>query len=554
MPEAFPLAMEDGKPEKHSSECRNPPAAASSSAAGAREKGGETPAHEILHHSQQQQFPNSKPRTPLQPLAITKRSLDEWPQASIDDSSDCTIPATPGYNRKMKNAADMKLDLASVRRASAQPTEIQLKRDKLAHFDKECSRIADHIYLGSDAVAKNRETLRANGITHVLNCVGFVCPEYFKRDLVYQTLWLQDSPSEDITSLLYDVFDYFEEVKEQGGRVFVHCCQGVSRSTSLVIAYLMWREGRSFEDAFHDVKTARGVTNPNMGFACQLLQCQKCLHAVPLSPNSLLRMYRIAPHSPYDPLHLVPKAVSSPGAAALDSRGAFVIHVPLAIYVWIGQNCHPRMAQAAKGAARQVVRYERAQGPVMDAKEGQETPEFWESMCKYLVSTDGWKNEGESMEEANMEDGQLQLDSVWEKGKENGKGKACHLEVERVKKLHAGAKKVSLYDDDFELYQRARQGGVVPPLPSTGIGLASVPTRVPAREDGWSVLRRQFLSGKLIPPKDTSMIDKPYSNSLSPHSMDPSSPYSSPFSAASSSFPSPFLCSNVSPHTLQGNL
>ncbi|KAE8669862.1 Beta-hexosaminidase 1 isoform 1 [Hibiscus syriacus] len=145
--------------------------------------------------------------------------------------------------------------------------------------------------------------------------------EYFKADFVYRTLWLQDSPSEDITSKLYDVFDYFEDVKELGGRTFVHCCQGVSMSTSLVIAYLMWREGQSFDDAFEYVKAAGGIADPNMGFACQLLQCQKRVHAFLLSPSSLLRMYRIAAHSPYDPLHLVPKMLNDPSPLGLDSRG-----------------------------------------------------------------------------------------------------------------------------------------------------------------------------------------------------------------------------------------
>ncbi|QHN86897.1 Protein-tyrosine-phosphatase [Arachis hypogaea] len=55
------------------------------------------------------------------------------------------------------------------------------------------------------------------------------------------------------------------------------------------------------------VKAARCIADPNMGFACQLLQCQKRVHTVPLSPTSLLRMYRMDPHSPYGPLHLVPK-------------------------------------------------------------------------------------------------------------------------------------------------------------------------------------------------------------------------------------------------------
>ena len=35
---------------------------------------------------------------------------------------------------------------------------------------------------------------------------GLVCPKYFKVDFVYRTLWLQDSPTEDITSILYDFF------------------------------------------------------------------------------------------------------------------------------------------------------------------------------------------------------------------------------------------------------------------------------------------------------------------------------------------------------------
>lgn len=454
---------------------------------------------------------------PLQPLAIARRSLQEWPQAAIDDMnvSDWAAPATPGRQRA-KTGLDMKLDLASLHRAPLQPTDIQLRRDKFSFFDKECSRVADyHIYLGSDAVAKNRETLRAHGITHVLNCVGFVCPEYFKKDFIYKTLWLQDSPGEDITSLLYDVFDYFEEVGELGGRVFVHCCQGVSRSTSLVIAYMMWRECRSFEEAFQDVKASRGVTNPNMGFACQLLQCQKRVHAAPMSPTSVLRMYRLAPHSPYDPLHLVPKAVNNPGAGALDSRGAFVIHVPLVIYVWIGYDCDPKIAQAARVAAAQVVRYERAQGQMCIVAEGLENDEFWESLGKYADLVD---------QTSVVESSKVNASSlvVIEQRKKTGED-----QLDRVRNAGVGNRRVPSYSADFELYQRARQGGVVPPVPSTGAGMAGAPTRIPEREDGWSVLRRKFLSGELSPAKETDVLPSP--------SMSSSSPLFSPFSVTTAS-------------------
>ncbi|KAL6577926.1 hypothetical protein OROMI_010254 [Orobanche minor] len=387
---------------------------------------------------------NSKARAclpPLQPLSIIRPNIEDWPKAGSDDLGIWPNPPTPGAKPKS----------LTPRESSNSDREFEFRKDKLAFFDMECSKILDHIYLGSDAIAKNRETLRQNGITHVLNCVGFSCPEYFKNELVYKTLWLQDCPSEDITSILYDTFDYFEDVCEQGGRVFVHCCHGVSRSTSLVIAYLMWKNGQSFDDAFEFVKKVRGVTNPNVGFACQLLQCQKRLHAQPESPSSILRMYRMAPHSPYDPLHLVPKMLCEPGPHRIDSRGAFIVHVPFAFYVWIGKHCSLVMSENAKAAAIQVVRYERAKGPVITIKEGDETFAFWDAFrC----------NENNSAEKANT----------------------C-----------LGLRKLDEYDLDFEIFHRALSGGVVPPFP---LSEAGPETCLPVRENGWNRFsRKKYVNG-----------------------------------------------------------
>lgn len=407
--------------------------------------------------------PSSKARSclpPLQPLSISRRNVEEWPKAGSDDLGVWPQPTTPGGRSdgwlREKPSGSTKLDVPG--------REFESNKDRLAFYEKECSRISEHIYLGSEAVAKNREILRQHEITHVLNCVGFVCPEFFKGDLVYKTLWLQDRPSEDITSILYDVFDYFEDVREQGGRVLVHCCQGVSRSTSLVIAYLMWKQRQSFDDAFQYVKAARGVTNPNMGFACQLLQCQKRVHAMPVSPNSMLRMYRMAPHSPYDPLHLVPKMVHHPSKLGLDSRGAFVIHVPSAIYIWIGKYCSSVMSNNARVAAQQVIKYERAQGPILTIKEGKEPPEFWDTLSS-----------GEILKEVSE-----MLETIEDKPSASG----------RITDL--GTRKVDEYDQDFEIFHKALTGGVVPPFTSSG---SASETRLPALENGWGRLRKKFENG-----------------------------------------------------------
>ncbi|KAM3345330.1 hypothetical protein P3S68_025039 [Capsicum galapagoense] len=428
----------------------------------------------------QQSFKARSCLPPLQPLAIARRSLDEWPRAGSDDIGEWPLPSTPSGRGANSNSERLKLDLSNIHK-NPETNGGLVRREKIAFFDKECSKVAEHVYLGGDAVAKDKDILKQNGITHVLNCVGFVCPEYFKCDFIYRTLWLQDSPSEDITSILYDVFDYFEEVREQRGRVFVHCCQGVSRSTSLVIAYLMWREGQSFDDAFEYVKAARGIADPNMGFACQLLQCQKRVHAFPLSPSSLLRMYRVAPHSPYDPLHLVPKMLNDPSPSALDSRGAFIIHIPSAIYVWIGKKCEAIMERDARGAVCQIVRYEKVQAPIITVMEGEEPLYFWDAFSNFLPLTDKLKNGGDV--------------------------------VESSSKVCPGERKVDTYNVDFEIFQKATSGGVVPPFSSCD---AEHETHLPVRESSWSMLRRKFVSENM---KDFVFSTKSSISTVYPDSM-----------------------------------
>uniref|UniRef100_A0A803M2S5 Tyrosine-protein phosphatase domain-containing protein n=1 Tax=Chenopodium quinoa TaxID=63459 RepID=A0A803M2S5_CHEQI len=372
---------------------------------------------------------------PLQPLAIARRSLDEWPKAGSDDIGEWPGPPTPSGRDVNRGSERLKLDMSAIQ-TNPERNGGYVKKDKIAFFDKVCSKVADHIYLGGDAVAKDRNILKKNEITHVLNCVGFVCPEYFKADFVYRTLWLQDSPSEDITSILYDVFDYFEDVQEQKGK----------------------REGQSFDDAFQYVKEARGIADPNMGFACQLLQCQKRVHDFPLSPSSLLRVYRIAPHSPYDPLHIVPKMLNDLSPSALDSRGAFIVQVSSAIYVWLGKNCEVIMEREARGAVTQIVRYERVQVPVLVIKEGEEPSFFWDIFSDF--------------------------------GMDKSASEVKHGEA----KIQPGERKVASYDVDFEIFQKAIKGGFVPPVTSSE---TEYETHLPARENSWSVLRRKYALGHM---------------------------------------------------------
>ena len=126
-----------------------------------------------------------------------------WKSAALaetasDASSDQRLPSTssnspsprkPGQHPKALKA----LDLRALPRDEGPPTELRARRDKFAYFEQQCSEVDPGLFLGSDAVARNWDTLKEAGITHVVNCVGFIYPAYFENRLRYKVLYLQGS-------------------------------------------------------------------------------------------------------------------------------------------------------------------------------------------------------------------------------------------------------------------------------------------------------------------------------------------------------------------------
>lgn len=288
----------------------------------------------------------------------------------------------------------------------------------------------------------------------------------------------------------------------------------------MVIAYLMWREDRGYDDAFNRVKAARRIADPNVGFTCQLLQYQKRIHATPLSPSSLLRMYQLAPHSPYDPLHLVPKTLDDPSPSALDSRGAFIVQLPSVIYIWVGKNCEAVMERDARGAVSQIVRYEKVEGPVVMIKEGEEPSYFWDAFSSFLPLMD----------------------------------KSGRVEVrDSAIKIAPGQRKVDAYNVDFGIFQKAIKGGFIPRFASSE---NECETHLPARESCWNLHRctsqkksisRVYSESMLIvhstSPLPLSSSSSSSSSFLSPDSVSPDSSSGSKDSESSLDSPSAASCS-----------
>jgi dual specificity MAP kinase phosphatase len=102
-------------------------------------------------------------------------------------------------------------------------------------FNHVCSSVLDgFMYLGSDNVAKDYNKLKENGITHVINCAADYSADY------HLDKGIKDHVRENIESIFYEAIEFFNKAKEENGRVFVHCVQGISRSSTICLSYMIF--------------------------------------------------------------------------------------------------------------------------------------------------------------------------------------------------------------------------------------------------------------------------------------------------------------------------
>ncbi|KAL6282657.1 hypothetical protein ACE6H2_013586 [Prunus campanulata] len=87
--------------------------------------------------------------------------------------------------------------------------------------------------------------------------------------LVRMGVPLRDTDDENLLDYLDVCVDFIDESRKKGS-VLVHCFAGVSRSASIITAYLMRTEHLSQEDALGSLRQSCDIVCPNDGFLDQL--------------------------------------------------------------------------------------------------------------------------------------------------------------------------------------------------------------------------------------------------------------------------------------------
>lgn len=142
-------------------------------------------------------------------------------------------------------------------------------------------KINDKIYISNAVSAGSKEKLEEAKITHIL-VVGKFLKQHFPNEYKYKQINVVDTPSEKLTPYFQEAFDFIEA----GERVLIHCAAGISRSSTMAIAYLMMKNKWDYQTAHDLVKKSRPIITPNHGFVNQLKELETTLKMVKVDNNT----------------------------------------------------------------------------------------------------------------------------------------------------------------------------------------------------------------------------------------------------------------------------
>jgi protein-tyrosine phosphatase len=139
------------------------------------------------------------------------------------------------------------------------------------------SLILDNLYIASIEELENVELIRDVSLhINAAEEIDELPYTHFKTQI---DLNWTDYPLQDINenNLLIHLIKLIDSYRINNKKVIVNCYMGVSRSSIIVIAYVMYHLKMSVMDSINFVRQKRPIINPNYGFVCQLYNLENII-------------------------------------------------------------------------------------------------------------------------------------------------------------------------------------------------------------------------------------------------------------------------------------
>jgi predicted protein tyrosine phosphatase len=131
--------------------------------------------------------------------------------------------------------------------------------------------VPGELYLTNFRGVGRKEELKSLGVKHIV-CVNEQDNEFVESFNYFNIDTLEDQEDHDAMQHFTSVAQFTRSALASGGAVCFHCAAGISRSSTMIISYLMTSKKMSLLEAFERTYNARRVTWPNRTFMKQLIE------------------------------------------------------------------------------------------------------------------------------------------------------------------------------------------------------------------------------------------------------------------------------------------
>lgn len=139
--------------------------------------------------------------------------------------------------------------------------EIQYNRTVAEEYT-DISKINDRIFIGGEFAAADLKVIHDNNISHIINmAIDGIAYDHTGIKIMNIHIWdgglAPNGALESAANLLNDI------LKSESDNILVHCAAGISRSTTVVLSYLILHTGMSFYDALRFIEASRPCVAPH---------------------------------------------------------------------------------------------------------------------------------------------------------------------------------------------------------------------------------------------------------------------------------------------------